>query len=267
MTTSLHERARNSKRVGDLCERVIIEIYSRLLTANSIGVDGGANVGWHTVGMAALTTSGHIYAVEPLPVIAAILRQRVEKLRHIVTVLEAALSDHAGRSEFIYFDGPNSAHPSYPHWNSGYSALVAPPRHLAMSHQTIEVEVTTIDKLFAQPPPRLDFIKLDLEGGEYHAMKGGVRTISRLRPFIVFEDGGASHGRLYGYDVSQFTAMVAAMDYDFCDALGDRYTAENWMVRDRWRPFYSFAIPREWQRWPLIQEAIAAAVQHFGTAF
>lgn len=264
MATTLHERVRNSNRVGDICERIIIESYSRLLAADSIALDGGANTGWHTFGMAKLTTSGHVYAVEPLPVLLAILRQRAAKIEDIVTVVDAALSDHEGQAEFTYFDGPDPAHPNYPHWNAGLSALIAPARHLAMSHQTIKVKLTTIDILFSLLPSRLDFIKLDLEGAEYHALKGGLRTISRLRPFIVFEDGGPSIGALYGYSAAQFAAMVAALDYELCDALGDRYTADNWMVRDRWRPHYSFATPREWNKWPLVREAIDAATQHFG---
>lgn len=264
MKSSLHEQARDSKIVGKICEQVIIEIYSRILTANSIALDGGANVGWHTFGMAKMATSGHIYAIEPLPVLCAILRRRAKKYDSVVTAIEAALSDYDGRAQFTYFDGPNNNHPDHPHWNAGVSALIAPARHLSMSHQMIQVTVTTIDSLFSKLPSRLDFIKLDIEGGEFHAIKGGIRTISRLRPFIAFEDGGPGIGQLYGYAPSDFTAMIAAAGYELCDAFGARYSLENWLARDRWRPFYTLAIPQEWDRWPLIQDAVAAAARGLG---
>ena len=39
---------------------------------------------------------------------------------------------------------------------------------------------------------QVSFIKIDVEGGEYHVMLGGLETIKRSRPVIVFEAGPES---------------------------------------------------------------------------
>ena len=48
----------------------------------------------------------------------------------------------------------------------------------------IVVETTTIDQLALK---KLDFIKLDIEGYEPLAIKGGLKTISRCLPIITME--------------------------------------------------------------------------------
>ena len=60
-------------------------------------------------------------------------------------------------------------------------------------------------------PPELhvDFIKIDVEGGEYHAMLGGFKTIMRSRPVIVFEASARSTG-LYGVTAAQLYEFVTA---------------------------------------------------------
>jgi len=50
------------------------------------------------------------------------------------------------------------------------------------------VPATTIDKLVDQfKLDSLSFIKADLEGGEYSAFRGGMKTLSILKPVVVFE--------------------------------------------------------------------------------
>ncbi len=46
---------------------------------------------------------------------------------------------------------------------------------------------------------RIDFLKIDVEGGEYGVLRGGLETLRRSRPVVVFEHGlgGADY-----YDVA-----------------------------------------------------------------
>lgn len=47
----------------------------------------------------------------------------------------------------------------------------------------VRVPLTTIDKIVAELKlPRVDFIKMDIEGSEKPAIKGGENTIRRFRP-------------------------------------------------------------------------------------
>lgn len=65
---------------------------------------------------------------------------------------------------------------------------------------TICVPIATLDQVIA-PGQRIAFMKIDIEGGEYHAIKGAVNTIRRCQPVIVFEAGSKSTGQ---YGVTSF---------------------------------------------------------------
>lgn len=82
-------------------------------------------------------------------------------------------------------------------------ALGAAPGWCAMAHSSLgshhvldgrAVEVTTIDSLGIDD---LDFLQLDIEGYEWHALAGAVETIRRCRPLIQVElrDFTARYGK------------------------------------------------------------------------
>jgi hypothetical protein len=54
---------------------------------------------------------------------------------------------------------------------------------------------------------RVAFIKLDIEGGEFHALLGGIRTIRRSRPVMVFEAALNSTGQ-YGVKSEELYQLV-----------------------------------------------------------
>jgi FkbM family methyltransferase len=67
-------------------------------------------------------------------------------------------------------------------------------REYDREHKTIEIKVETdlIDNIIPENL-KIDFMKFDIEGGEYDAMRGGEKTIRRNKPIIVFEfEKGAS---------------------------------------------------------------------------
>jgi hypothetical protein len=70
----------------------------------------------------------------------------------------------------------------------------------------IDVAVVRIDDVIAESV-KVDFIKLDIEGGELQALQGAVDTIARSSPVIVFEAGARSTGR-YGVTPGQLFEFV-----------------------------------------------------------
>lgn len=53
---------------------------------------------------------------------------------------------------------------------------------LDLSNNGTRVEIISIDNFFKQQ--RIDFIKMDIEGAELHALQGGIMTIQRDRPIL-----------------------------------------------------------------------------------
>jgi hypothetical protein len=84
--------------------------------------------------------------------------------------------------------------------------------------QLYDVAVTTLDqyvsglrRLFM--PPRIALIKIDIEGFEAHAIRGGLQTISRSRPALCI-DIHASWER-EGDTEPDVRALLAPMNYSF----------------------------------------------------
>lgn len=80
------------------------------------------------------------------------------------------------------------------------------------SHGDLSVEVTTIDREFAGLP-RLDLIKLDVEGAECDVIQGGMKTIARLRPRMVIEVHSHMKGRENNGSI--LTRHLNELGYDF----------------------------------------------------
>src|SRR6185437_6873496 len=52
-----------------------------------------------------------------------------------------------------------------------------------------EVDVRRLDDVLAAEP-RADIIKIDIEGSELPALRGGKSSIERLKPMLIFESAG-----------------------------------------------------------------------------
>lgn len=147
------------------------------LPPGSIMIDIGANIGdWSLPAAYAVGSLGRIIAVEPIPRMAEALRKTFG-INHLVQakVVETALSAQAGKASF-----------SIERENSGGSRLGG---HAA-SHDVIEVAVTTLDALVAQERlPRVDFIKIDVEGHEPDVLEGARETLRQWRPVLYVETG------------------------------------------------------------------------------
>lgn len=136
-------------------------------------IDVGANQGRFLSAIVRGAPHGRHLAFEPIPFLAGRLRDEFPT----VEVHEAALSDEAGTSEFVYV-------PADP----GHSGLRERRYPQPWDTQRIEVRLERLDE--AIPPdfaPR--FIKVDVEGAELQVFRGGLETITRHRPVVVFEHG------------------------------------------------------------------------------
>ena len=147
--------------------------FARAISAGGVVFDLGANVGLYTM-IAAIGAgeTGRVFAFEPLPRNVAFLRMHL-RLNGIgnVEVVEAAVSDVAGTIAFDERGGP---------------ALggISPGGTLRVATVTLDDLVATA----AVPPP--DVLKIDIEGGELHALRGAHKVLEEARPVVFL----ATHG-------------------------------------------------------------------------
>jgi FkbM family methyltransferase len=166
----------------------------RHLMPGAIAIDVGANVGWHTLLMAARAGStGRVYAFEPNDSTRQRLVSAVEAngLTH-VTVDGRAVSDRVGASGFR---APLAGHV----WDGTGRLTAEPaPRRLEQREgqetgkgeegQSGTIACTTLDAFVAERHiERLEFVKVDVEGWELSVLRGARRVLRALRPVVVFE--------------------------------------------------------------------------------
>jgi FkbM family methyltransferase len=95
-----------------------------------------------------------------------------------VEVRELALSDRAGEAPFEYVVS-----------SPAFSGLHRRRYDRADQEiRTIKVETARLDDLI--PPHRpIALVKIDVEGEELQVPRGGLRTLPRYKPFVIFEHG------------------------------------------------------------------------------
>jgi FkbM family methyltransferase len=144
----------------------------RLLHPGAVVFDIGANTGYYTLLFAEVAGErGRIYAFEPVPSTIAILKRNLARnasLARRVELIEVALSDHEG---FVTLNVASER-------NLGASHVVAAEvvdagRTAAGLAGTVTIQSRTADSVWnEQERPAVDLVKLDIEGHEYHALRG-----------------------------------------------------------------------------------------------
>jgi FkbM family methyltransferase len=184
-------------------DRQTIRVLQRHLRSNSICIDVGAHTGKILKQMQRFAPDASHYAFEPLPHLAEKLKQRFPT----TTVLNCALGDVSGMADFKFVRNA-----------SAYSGL----RERAYDRadpiiETILVQVARLDEIIPANV-MISLIKLDIEGGEYHAMLGAAKTIIRTHPVIIFEASdksssyyGVSPDMLYEIVTLRFGLYLSTM--------------------------------------------------------
>ena len=143
-------------------------LVKRLLRRGMTMADVGASIGYYTLLAAPLVEdAGHVYAFEPDPRILPALNQNVQVGSHNsrVTIVPAAVTNRPGKARlFLAEPGLRDA--------SLYT-LDGDTNH------STEVEATSLDAYFAALGwPRVDLVKMDIEGAERLALDG-MRELSQ----------------------------------------------------------------------------------------
>lgn len=219
--------------LGEFYEFLIKIIYSSILKEGDFTIDGGANIGRHTIPMAQIVgEKGLVLAFEPLSQCAEVLRSKCisQKLTNIV-IIQKALGSTIGQTEFTYVLR-----------NTGLSGIKQRQDISTNEVRKITVPLTTLDYEIKNFNKKVRFIKLDLEGGEFHALCGAQEILTYHAPFIVFENGREYSAELYGYDRNSFFNLFQKCGYKVFDVTGDIFSIDKWDLVEM--PWYYIAVKR-----------------------
>jgi FkbM family methyltransferase len=180
----------------------------RTLKAGQVFLDIGSNVGFYTMSAAELVgAGGQVVAFEPDPATFESLSRSVRRNGlGQVRCLNVALSDRAGEMPFFRTDG-GTAHSLVPE---------APGREKRYSGR-VQVRVTTLDHLVQSGElvlPRIDLLKIDVEGEEGHTVKGMLQTLARAGHPPVWAEVRGPRGSTRAPDTYPVVAeALAALGY------------------------------------------------------
>jgi FkbM family methyltransferase len=138
-------------------------------------IDVGANIGLYTIRACAIVgPKGHVVSIEAAPPHADAVQKNIELNDvHNATLLNCAVGDMNG---FAVLTLPRDT-------NLGMFTLGD-----VDGVEKFRVPIRRIDDIISENNvDRVDFIKMDIEGSELHALRGARQTLERFHPTILIE--------------------------------------------------------------------------------
>lgn len=174
-------------------DRLTKLIMKKVIKESSNCIDVGCHKGEILDDILKYAPKGNHYGFEPIP---PMFDNLVNKYKTRATILPFALSDKNGESTFQYVKNAPA-----------YSGIIKRKYEVENADiQEINVELKKLDEIIPSDI-KIDFIKIDVEGGEYDVLKGSIDLLKRDKPYIVFEFGlGASD--FYGTKPSEIYNLL-----------------------------------------------------------
>ncbi|MPZ07157.1 MAG: FkbM family methyltransferase [Nitrososphaeraceae archaeon] len=178
-----------SLSLGQPFEATETSIIKALVKRGDFVVDMGANIGYYTLLLARLVgPNGNVSAFEPSPTNCEILKKNVEINGYRnVEINQKAISDKSGKARLHLSVNPadNRIRRDHPESGEGKSDYV-------------DVETVSLDDHFSTRDKSINFIKMDIQGGEYSAVLGmqrvlannkNIKIMAEFSPKLLYEFG------------------------------------------------------------------------------
>jgi len=158
-------------------EPTTTEFISNYLKKNMICVDIGANIGYYsTLYSKIVEKSGKVISIEPSPVNFKYLKNNMQLQNfNNFQLFNCACGEKQNIVKFLLDKRANKCMVVEDDFSSDTSSIVTIP-------------VRTLDDIVIECQIKnIDFIKMDVEGYEWHAIQGSLETIKKFKPTIQIE--------------------------------------------------------------------------------
>ncbi len=178
----------------------VMQFLNRWIKPGFVVCDIGANIGTYTMPLARMVgPAGRVISFEPNRPTCACLKQNVRQNRLTnVTVLRAAVGERVGHAELMT--------------NKDNMGEV----HLASnaSDKGTRVVLTTVDAEMARLKlPRIDYIKLDIEGYELAALQGARHTLTANPNIVVQTEIIHAHAARYRTSSAELETYMRGLGF------------------------------------------------------
>jgi FkbM family methyltransferase len=174
---------------------------NRFLKPNMVALDVGANLGEYTLFMAKRLPQGKVIAFEPFE------KTRVE-LKHNCTINHLNNIDVKDyglgvNEELVTLYEIDDTH-------EGLSTAFPADRTI---RNRFEIQLKSLDdELDVLKLNRLDFIKIDIEGGELFALQGSMQSLKQYRPLVMIEINDYTY-KAAGYTSKDVNDFFTGLNY------------------------------------------------------
>lgn len=152
-------------------ERETTKLFKRIVKRDDAVVDIGAHIGYFTrLAARKVGPRGNVYAFEPDTENRTLLEQNTERYPNVF-VHAAAITEKDGRVSFYHVAGSTGCHSTIPQEDAAQFTVPA----------------TTLDSFVATSGISLDVIKIDIEGGEWAALRGMKNVLKQPHLSIIIE--------------------------------------------------------------------------------
>lgn len=183
-------------------EPYIIELLKREIKPGDVVIDVGANIGYHTLLFAKLVgLTGKVYAFEPHPETFALLKKNVEVNKYTNVIIEQKAITNKSETVKLYADAEGR--------NTDNSIL----KTNRTTDKYIEVPAISLDEYF-QKIPTVNFIKMDIEGGEYQALQGMQKLLPQNKNIKMITEFTPVHLEQQNIDPKEFIALLKQCQFE-----------------------------------------------------
>jgi len=182
------------------------QAIERRVRPGMICMDAGANLGEMTLHMASkVRQGGTVYSFEPVPHVHKRLASHVARnsMEDVVRAFEVALAKVDGPVDMA-FTAPDAD-------QQGLGSIVNTNRD-GLSQQ-MRVQGRALDSFVSEHGiPRINFMKVDIQGGEWFLLEGGAKVFSTMGPDLLMEISPFDLAAI-GKDSRQLAQLIESYGY------------------------------------------------------
>lgn len=169
-------------------EKVQMDNFRKIINESNTVFELGAHIGYISVYFSKLVgPKGKVYVFEPGVNNLSYVRYNIEHAPYKnIHLIEKAVSDENGTATFYLENLTGQSNSLVKDYR--VSKKIQSKAFVDLNKKEVQVETIRIDDFIRQNNiQQVDFIKIDIEGAEYLAIKGMHETLSTLKPVMMIE--------------------------------------------------------------------------------
>jgi FkbM family methyltransferase len=182
--------AKKKDITNKLVEEIEMGLLPQLVSKDDDVLDIGANYAYYTERLSKLLPEGRVFAFEPIPFTHDVAAMLVKSFRlKNVSLFQKGVGQ---KTETLRFSVPKMEYGSISAGQAHVAGrnndmIKGSAYYVSDKNEEFDCEVVDIDSFLLPKLKKLTFVKIDIEGAEYFALKGMEKTLKQFKPVILIE--------------------------------------------------------------------------------